>query len=263
MNAAATGQPDYGNWVGLRLIRGVAVLGLVVLVGAVASFRFGVTWLFIVLLVVAALLAAVAAYFAWARHALAANGGDVQGKVQELVLDRLEWDGRGAAIDIGCGNGPLTMRVARAYPHATVTGIDFWGASWEYSQAACEANAAREGVGERVSFRRASASALPYPDGQFDAAVSNLCFHEVRDARDKRAVVREALRVLKPGGAFAFQDLFALRTAYGEIDDLLAAVRGWGVAQVEYVDTSKAEFIPPGFRLPFMVGPIGILHGRK
>ncbi|MGD0998766.1 MAG: class I SAM-dependent methyltransferase, partial [Thermoleophilia bacterium] len=64
-------------------------------------------------------------------------------------------------------------------------------------------------------------------------------------------------------GAFAFQDLFRLKGAYGEIDELVAAVRGWGVASVEYVDTGKSEFIPGALRLPFMVGTMGILHGRK
>lgn len=256
-------KADFGNWVGLRLIRGPAALGFVVLVGAIVSLVAGVAWLFGLLLVVAALLLLVAAYFAWARRTLSAGGDDVQGRVQELVLDKLVWEGRGSAIDIGCGNAPLSVRLAQAYPEAIVTGIDYWGESWEYSQALCEANAACEGVGERCRFSKASASALPFPDAHFDAAVSNLCFHEVRDTHDKRQVVKEALRVLKPGGAFSFQDLFAMRSTYGEIEALLEVVRGWGVAQVEYVDTSKAEFIPAGLRLPFMVGTIGILHGRK
>ena len=93
--------------------------------------------------------------------------------------------------------------------------------------------------------------------------VSNLCFHEVRGVRDKREVVKEALRVLEPGGAFAFQDLFRQKSGFGEIDDLLAAVRGWGVSSVEFIDTGKSEFIPGALRLPFMVGSMGILHGRK
>lgn len=45
--------------------------------------------------------------------------------------------------------------------------------------------------------------AKKYPD----AAVSNFVFHEVRTQPDKRQVVREALRVVKKGGSFAFQDM--------------------------------------------------------
>ncbi len=82
------------------------------------------------------------------------------------------------------------------------------------------------------------------------------------DARDKREVLKEALRVVKKGGAFAFQDLFLLKRVYGDVDDLLETVRSWGVTSVEFVDTSKAPF-PKALRLPFMLGAIGVVHGRK
>ncbi len=39
--------------------------------------------------------------------------------------------------------------------------------------------------------------------------------------------------------------------------------RSWGIEEVEFVDTSKSEFIPKLLKLPFMVGRIGILHGKK
>ena len=78
-------------------------------------------------------------------------------------------------------------------------------------------------------FQKASASKLPFADGYFDAAVSNLCFHEVADAKDKREVIREALRVVKKGGKFAFQDLFLLKPVYGDMDALVATIKGWGV----------------------------------
>ena len=220
--------------------------------------------------VLAAALAAalVAAYFGYARYLLAAAGGAVQSRVQGLVLERLLLgragaDGQGRALDIGCGNAPLTIALARRFPRAQVTGLDYWGESWEYSKGVCETNAACEGVAGRVSFVQGSAAALPFADGGFSAVVSNLCFHEVRGARDKREIVKEALRVLEPGGAFAFQDLFGLKSAYGDLDELQAVVRGWGVGQVELVATGHAEFIPRALRLPFMVGSMGLLFGRK
>ena len=52
---------------------------------------------------------------------------------------------------------------------------------------------------------KADAAKLPFLDDTFDAAVSNFVFHEVRSQRDKQALIREALRVVKPGGAFAFR----------------------------------------------------------
>ena len=260
--------PEYGNWVSTRFVVVPAIAAAVLVVLAVGLHVVGphgvvLHWLDGVALAAAVLVALVAAYFAYARHLLAVGNGAVQARVQGLVLDHLPWDGQGEALDIGCGNGPLTVALAGRFPRAVVTGVDFWGESWEYSQSVCETNAACEGVAERVSFVKASAAALPFVDGGFAAVVSNLCFHEVRDARDKREVLREALRVLEPGGAFAFQDLFRSKGAYGEIDDLLAAVRSWGVGQVEFLDTGRAEFIPQALRLPFMVGAMGLLYGRK
>lgn len=114
-----------------------------------------------------------------------------------------------------------------------------------------------------MTFQRASASALPFQDGFFDAAVSNFVFHEVKDVPDKKLVVREALRVVKKGGRFAFQDLFLLQSVYGEIGALLEAIRDWGVEEVAFVDTSNSDFIPQALKLPMMLGRIGIIYGKK
>jgi ubiquinone/menaquinone biosynthesis C-methylase UbiE len=120
-----------------------------------------------------------------------------------------------------------------------------------------------KGVNERVAFQKASASALPFEDEYFDAVVSNLTFHEVSDVADKREVIREALRVIKKGGKFAFQDLFLENRTYGDIDDLLKTIRSWGIESVEFLDTSHSDFIPKALRLSFMVGTTGILYGKK
>jgi len=247
-------KPNYSNWVGKRLV---------VLPGLVGLALAGLALLFWPLAILAVLFLAIAAYFAWARRRFSAAGGNVQARVQALVLEALEWNGQGQALDIGCGNGPLTVRLAQKYPSARVTGIDFWGRGWEYSKGVCENNARIESVAERTTFQKASASALPFPDGAFDAAVSNLCFHEVADAKDKREVVREALRVVKKGGRFAFQDLFLWEQVYGSPETLVTAVRSWGIEQVELLPTRDQAFIPPGLKLPFMVGTIAILCGEK
>lgn len=246
--------PDYGNWVSPRFVYGPAGVGVIF----AAS---GVVWRPLVF--PAALCLLVAGYFAYARYRFSPRGGNIQTKVRDLLLERLEWGGQGQVLDIGCGNALLTVEIARRYPRAQVTGVDFWGANWAYSQRLCEQNAKAAGVAEQVSFRKASAAALPYADGQFDAVVSNLCFHEVRDVADKREVVREALRVLRKGGRFAFQDLFLLERAYGDTDGLVATLGSWGVSKVEFVRTCDAPFIPKALKLPFMLGTMGVLYGEK
>ena len=68
---------------------------------------------------------------------------------------------------------------------------------WNYAKEQCEANAKAEGVADRITFHKGDAAHLEDPDETFDATVSNFVFHEVRSAKDKRDVVREALRIVK------------------------------------------------------------------
>jgi SAM-dependent methyltransferase len=203
------------------------------------------------------------AYFAYARYVFSPRGGNLEARIRNLVLEHLHWDGEGKGLDIGCGNAPVAIELAKRYPGAHLTGIDYWGGMWEYSKAICERNAQIEGVAERVSFQKASAAAIPFEDEYFDAVISNLVFHEVSDVKDKRELIREALRVVKKGGAFAFQDLFLLKRRFGDINDLIAMIRNWDVEDVAFADTSDSEFIPKALRLPFMVGRIGIIYGKK
>ncbi len=104
---------------------------------------------------------------------------------------------------------------------------------------------------------------LPFEDEYFDAAVSNLVFHEISGAKDKRELIREALRVVKKGGKFAFQDLFLLKQVYGDVDELVATIKSWGITKVEFIETRNAPFIPAALKLPFMVGKIGVIKGGK
>ena len=219
--------------------------------------------MFPILIIVAMFWFMVSIYFTYARYQLPPRGGNVQEKIWELVLSNLEWNGQGQPLDIGCGNASLTIKLAHKYLKAQIIGIDYLGKKWEYSEGICEKNAEIEGVRKRVSFLKASASKLPFEDESFDAAVSNLTFHEVKDTEDKREIIREALRVVKKGGHFAFQDLFLLKRLYGETDELIATIRGWGITKVEFVETSGAPFIPTALKLSFMVGTIGMISGEK
>jgi ubiquinone/menaquinone biosynthesis C-methylase UbiE len=141
--------------------------------------------------------------------------------------------------------------------------VDYWGKKWEYSKNTCERNAKIEGESERVTFQKASATSLPFDDGYFDAAVSNFVFHEVSDAKDKREVIREALRVVKKGGKFPFQDEFFVKHFYGNPDDLIAIIKSWGISKVEFVQTRDADFIPRALKLPLLSGTIAIIAGEK
>ena len=254
MSKQGRSSANYGNWVSTRIILAPAALALI-------CALLSILWVY--LLIPAGIFFLSAAYFTYARYLFSPAGRNIQNRIRKLVIDNLDWDGKGSALDIGCGSGAMAIDIAKGNPSATIMATDYWGGNWEYSQKTCQENAQEENVGERVRFQRASASGLPFDDGQFDAVVSNLVFHEVKDSANKMSLIKEALRVLKKGGKFSLQDLFHLERMYGKPEDILATVRNWGVEKVEFVDTKNSSFIPGALRLPFMVGTLGLIKGVK
>ena len=68
----------------------------------------------------------------------------------------------------------------------------------------------RVGMADKVSFRQASATSLPFAEASFDGATM---LHVGMNIADKKAVFTEVRRVLKPGGVFAIYD--AMRESDG------------------------------------------------
>lgn len=110
-------------------------------------------------------------------------------------------------LDIGCGIGGPSRYFASEHG-CRVTGIDL---TKDYVDTAASL-ARRVGLGERVSYRQASAIALPFPDASFDGAYM---MHVGMNIEDKPALFSEARRVLKRGGVFAIFDV--MRTGEGAL----------------------------------------------
>ena len=254
MSNLQTQKIDYGNWVSKKFIY-IPLLLAVIFIGLTFISLFFLIGVFFFLIP--------SVYFVYAYFQFSPRGGNLQAKIRDLVLDQLAWNGDGKLLDIGCGNGALAIEAAKKYPLSQVTGIDSWGAAWEYSKKSCEENAAIAGVKERVFFKKASAASLPFEGEFFDVTVSNFVFHEVRDIKDKKDAIKESLCVLKSGGLFVFQDLFLLKRMYGEPDGLLTTIKNWGIDDIKFMNTSCLEFVPRAMKLPFMVGQIGIIYGKK
>jgi ubiquinone/menaquinone biosynthesis C-methylase UbiE len=247
-------KAEYGNWISKKIICLSSFLGFVFLVLGLV---------FQVLIIPSVLFLIVSVYFLYVWYKFSPQGGDVQDRIWKLVLANLDWNGEGRALDIGCGNGALTIKLAQKYTKAQIIGIDYWGKNWEYSKNTCERNAKIERVSERVTFQKANAESLPFDDGHFDAAVSNFVFHMVGKSKDKREIVREALRVVKKGGKFSFQDEFLIKQLFGDIDNLIETIKSWGISKVGFVQTRDADFIPRALKLPFILGTIGLIRGEK
>jgi arsenite methyltransferase len=118
------------------------------------------------------------------------------------LLDELDLRGDEQALDIGCGRGAVLISAAHRLPQGRATGVDIWRLRDQTgnTRAAAERNAIVEGVSERVEFATADARDLPFPPGSFDVVLSNLALSNIQGSEERARALREAVRVLRPGG---------------------------------------------------------------
>jgi len=116
-------------------------------------------------------------------------------------------------IDLGCGTGDLSRRLARMYPQATVFGFDF-------ALAPLAEVSGRRLFGRRPRPAAADAQQLPLADASVDIVVANLL---VEWLDDSAALFREIRRVLRPEGVVMYatlgpDTLTELREAWAAVD---------------------------------------------
>lgn len=102
-----------------------------------------------------------------------------------------------AIVEVGCGTGAVTRRLAQALPDARITATDI--------DPDILSRAARRNPGARITWTLASATTLPLEDASADAIVCSLVLHHLEPA-PKAAALAEARRVLQPGGRLHVAD---------------------------------------------------------
>lgn len=109
---------------------------------------------------------------------------------EQRLFERYGLSGSLSILDLGCGTGQITRRLASRYPQARLLGIDI-----------LESNLAiaRQGdaFGGRIRYEQGDAFELKHGDASFELVV---CRHMSQAVPDFPRVLAEITRVLKPGG---------------------------------------------------------------
>ncbi len=150
-------------------------------------------------------------------------------------------------LDVGCGEGQVSRRLAVARADREVIGLDPTERHIEVARSR----------GGGVDYLLGSLDRLPFDDGYFDAVVACLVFEHVDDLD---VAIGEVARVIAPGGTFLFLLNHPLLQTpnSGWIDDQILdpPEQYWRIG--EYLtETVNIEEVEPGVRVRFVHRPLG------
>jgi len=145
-------------------------------------------------------------------------------------------------LDLGSGGGlDVLLAARRVGPDGHAYGIDMTDAMLELA----DRNREKAGV-TNATFLKGTIEQVPLPDEAVDVVMSNCV---INLAEDKGVVIREALRVLRPGGRLAVSDMVELRPLPAGVKKELDAWAGC-IAGTIPVDEYRRLLIQAGFEAP-------------
>jgi arsenite methyltransferase len=145
-----------------------------------------------------------------------------------------------SVLDLGSGGGiDVLLSAKRVGPSGFAYGLDMTDEMLELARK----NAAELGT-TNVEFLEGQLEHVPLPDSQVDVIISNCV---INLSSDKDRVLREAFRVLKPGGRFAVSDVVAQGRLPADIRHDLEAWVGCVAGALEEHEY-RAKLAAAGFR---------------
>ena len=123
-------------------------------------------------------------------------GRDAKGGVRGAAKSSVRAAKSGKILDVCCGTGDITARIASEHPDVHVTGLDF-------SSEMLKVAHARTDKMPNVELVEGNAMRLPFKDNSFDAAVISF---GLRNTPDYLQVIKEMARVVCSGGLVACLD---------------------------------------------------------
>lgn len=146
-------------------------------------------------------------------------------------------------VDLGSGGGlDVFLASAKVGPKGRAIGIDMTSEMIELAKR----NAAKQleaGAIDNVEFHLATIDKLPLEDSTVDCVISNCV---INLAPDKKAVLREIARVLKPGGRVAVSDIALKQPLPAEVSSDISAYVGC-IAGAVTIDDYRQGLIEAGF----------------
>src|SRR5438067_9330 len=185
---------------------------------------------------------------------------DANGCGDGYAADELASLGLDAAVSLGCGN-PMSLAdlrpgevvldlgsgagldvllsARRVAPGGHAYGVDMT----DEMLALAKGNAQKSGV-TNATFLKGTIENVPLPDASVDVVISNCV---INLAEDKAAVIKEAFRVLRPGGLFAVADMVELE----RLDpDVKATLDSWAgcISGTIPIDDYRKALLDAGFQ---------------
>jgi len=147
-------------------------------------------------------------------------------------------------LDLCCGTADWTIMLAKRYPHARITGLDFSSGMLKRGQQ----KVGQSGV-TNITLKIGDAMNLSFADNSFDVVSIGFGLRNVPDANK---VLQEIYRILKPGGQLICLEAFKVETPvirigwkvyFNKLMPLMGKVFAKSKSDYQYLDDSVNKFV--------------------